>query len=81
MRYYIEGFDYSGAPVLGNLDGQAALGELHNPKQTKAWRNLKRMATNSPHELVKTVRRVRLWHLVNANGTVIDRVDIRHIGE
>jgi hypothetical protein len=77
MRYYIEAFDQDGQQVLGNLDGQAALGELSNPTRSKKWRNLQRLA-QSPEQLAKCCRRARLWHLVNANGTVLGRVDIRN---
>lgn len=64
MRYYIEACRADGSPILGNLDGQAALGEPRYPERTAAWRYL-----YSPER--PTWTRVYLWKLVDATGRVI----------
>ena len=78
MRYYIEAFDDFGRPVLGNLDGQKALGELVEPTRSAMWKLLKHYSQTNPDKLRRMFRRARLWHLVNHGGTVIGRVDIRN---
>jgi hypothetical protein len=64
MRYYIEAFDADGRQVLGNLDGQAALGRCKQPQKCKAWTDLPNIRCSS---------RIRSWRLVDDNGRVIAR--------
>lgn len=67
MRYYIEAFDIDGLQILGNLDGQAALGEMLAPRRAKAWTRLRggRNAWGS---------RVHEFRLVDAHNKVLERI-------
>lgn len=65
-RYYIEAFDGDLLPILGNLDGQAALGERREPQRCHAWKHL-------GTEKRPLYRKVRKWHLVTESGHIIQR--------
>lgn len=65
MRYYIEAFR-DGVKVLGNLDGQAALGELQCPLRAQRWRAL---GDN---------KRIDEYRLVDANGKIIAKRFTNH---
>ena len=71
MRYYIEAFDDKGQQILGNLDGQRALGDMRQPLRSKAWRVI-------VENKIPAMRRVVRWHLVNENGAIIDRAYRSH---
>lgn len=64
MRYYIEAYDADGHQVLGNLDGQAALGECRQPQRKGAWQRVLKGQ-------VRASSRIRSWKLVDAAGTPI----------
>jgi hypothetical protein len=64
MRYYIEALDANGFSILGNLDGQAALGEVKNPKRTAAWKRLPDLPVG---------KQVAWWRIVDAKGREISR--------
>lgn len=63
MRYYIEAFGHDNRQLLGNLDGQHALGDCLRPAQTTAWKHL--FSPSRP-----AYSRVKLWKLVNERGSV-----------
>lgn len=65
-RYYIEAFDADDMQILGNLDGQAALGERRAPRRCHAW---SRLGTYKR----PLHRRARRWQLVTDSGRVIAR--------
>ncbi len=60
MRYYIEAFYADGSQILGNLDGQAALGEVRYPTRCNAWQVLP----------IKSLK-AKVWKLVDAKGNVL----------
>lgn len=62
-RYYIEAFDAEGAQVLGNLDGQAALGSPKQPLRCHAWKYL-------GTEKRPLYRKIRQWRLVTDTGRI-----------
>lgn len=64
MRYYIEAYGRDGHEILGNLDGQAALGPRQRPTATAAWKRL--FDRNRP-----TWTRVSHWKLVDEKGRVL----------
>lgn len=66
MRYYIEAFDAEGVQILGNLDGQRALGQMSVPTRSKAWRSVVTGA-------LPASPRVARWDLVNDRGDVVAR--------
>ena len=66
MRYYIEAFGSDDQPILGNLDGQAGLGDVHMPWRTTAWRRLGEGPPIRP-----TWSRVKEWHLVDEKGNIL----------
>jgi hypothetical protein len=62
MRYYIFAYNREGQRMLGNLDGQFALGEVRSPERCYAWRKL----------LEKQVsRKVYFWTLENEYGNFL----------
>lgn len=62
MRYYIEAYaDYG--QVLGNLDGQAALGDVRQPTRCKAWQDI-------VSGKVRCLPTIKLWYLVNEYGNI-----------
>lgn len=65
-RYYIESFDADGQQILGNLDGQAALGEPRQPQRCHAWAHLGTYKR-------PLFRRVSAWRLVTDSGHVVAR--------
>lgn len=66
MRYYIEAFDKNDQPILGNLDGQAALGYPIKPWRTLAWKRLWESPPKRP-----TWPRVKEWRLVDEKGNIL----------
>ena len=65
-RYYIEAFDAAGRQVLGNLDGQAALGYLRRPTRARAWRTIA-----SGRRLAHWLPEVCAWRLVDCAGRIV----------
>lgn len=68
MRYYIEAYDHDGRQILGNLDGQAALGDVLAPERCAAWLRIKRCE-------VRVSARVAYWRLVDENDRERARID------
>lgn len=66
MRYYITAHRKDGSPILGNLDGQASLGERKQPRLTAAWRHL-----THPHYTRPNYASVWEWRLVDERDNVI----------
>lgn len=66
MRYYIEAFDKNNRHILGNLDGQAALGAKRFPWRTKAWKLLHQTPPGRP-----IWPRVVEWRLVDETGKAL----------
>jgi len=63
MRYYIETYaDYG--QVLGNLDGQAALGDVRQPTRCKAWKNI-------VSDKIQCAKTIKYWYLVNEYGNLV----------
>jgi hypothetical protein len=61
MKYYIEAFDSSDRPILGNLDGQTVL-RVRNYKRTKHYNYLR--TTRTP--------RVSYYKVVTESGRVME---------
>lgn len=66
MEYYIEAFDKNDNPILGNLNGQAALGSPRLPWRTAAWRRLWESPPIRP-----MWPRVKEWRLVDDKGNIL----------
>lgn len=64
MRYYIEAYGRNGHQILGNLDGQAALGPCQFPSLTTAWKYL-----YSPKRPAWT--HISHWKLVDEKGRLL----------
>ena len=64
MGYYIEAYDANGKMILGNLDGQDALGPRMKPTLCAAWKYLK-----SEHR--PNWYRVAYWRLVDEKDNEI----------
>jgi hypothetical protein len=71
MRYYIEAYDHYGQQVLGNLDGQCALGNVRRPERCTAWKNLPLVHGNK-----RPSPRVAKWILVNEKGETISTKEV-----
>lgn len=71
MRYYIQAYRQDGTQVLGNLDGQRALGELKKPLWSHKWRRV----VKGP---IPAMGYVTNWALVDENDRVIDRAYRSH---
>ena len=69
MRYYIEAFDIDDRQILGNLDGQAALGDVRRPEQCKRWQQLVRGE-------VQASPRVATWRLVDEHGFIVRELTV-----
>jgi hypothetical protein len=66
MRYYIAAFSADARQVLGNLDGQAALGDVRRPMRCRAWRIIA-----SGRRLPHWRPDVTSWRLVDADGRIV----------
>lgn len=68
MRLYIDCFRADGTQILGNLDGQAALGEPKNYRRTHAYKRLRQIVGN-PRWMNAKVSEARV---VTATGQVLE---------
>jgi len=65
-RYYIEALRKDGTVILGNLDGQAALGSPKFPQRCAMWRQL-----IDPKKFQRpNYVRVHSWRIVDHSGAV-----------
>jgi hypothetical protein len=71
MRLYIEAYDGDGNPILGNLDGQAALGHVVRPNQTAAVQHL--LSRYRPKYV-----RVYEWRVVSEDGRRLRSIRNKH---
>jgi hypothetical protein len=63
MKYYVEAYDSSDRPILGNMDGQTVL-RVRNYKRTKHYNRLRTMRTH----------RVSYYKIVAESGRVLETI-------
>lgn len=74
FRFYIHAWRNTGDVILGNLDGQAALGDMKAPMSSAQWKRLRKSFPSRDQKYP----RVKFWTLEREDGFVIDEIQNPH---